>query len=179
MSSGGRSCLVPVWWEEGSGSRGCHGRRRGLPWESCPLLSFRGRDALGLAPASLAGPGLFLRCSHSPWLPAKVSLETRLANAFPPFTQLDAGQFPFPSPGGAQGSCFFTPKQRGPVAIAEQGDDGVSLGSRWQLCHLPGTRGPWGQSPVLPAAPGCSGKGDVIPVPRWAFPYPSAAIGAT
>lgn len=68
MSSGGRSCLVPVWWEEGSGSRGCHGRRRGLPWESCPLLSFprarcpragprlsrRSRSVLEMQPQSLA-----------------------------------------------------------------------------------------------------------------------------
>lgn len=30
----------------------------------------------------------------------------------------------------------------------------MSPGSGWQLCHLPGTRGPWGQSPVLPAALG-------------------------
>lgn len=156
VSSGGRSCLAPVWWEEGSGSRGCHGVSTpdGGVCLGNPALSllFRWRHALGLASASPADPGLFLGCSHTPWLLAEVSLETRPADVVPALTQLGAGEFPFPSPRVAQGSCFFPPKQRGPVA--GQGNDEVSPGSRWQLCHLPGTRGPWGQPPVLPAAPG-------------------------
>lgn len=111
MSSGGRSCLAPVWWEEGSGSRGCHGVSApdGGVCLGNPALSllFRWRGALGLAPASPADPGLFLGCSHAPRLPAEVSLETRLADVLPPLTQLGAGEFPFPSPCMARGSCFF------------------------------------------------------------------------
>lgn len=74
MSSGGRSCLVAGWWEEGSGFRGCHGVSTAdggfamgiLPSPSCslatcpragPCLSRRSRFALGMQPHSLAAPG--------------------------------------------------------------------------------------------------------------------------
>lgn len=59
MSSAGRSCLVPVWWEEGSGSEGF--AMGILPSPSFPgqipsgwPLSRRSRSVLGMQPQHLA-----------------------------------------------------------------------------------------------------------------------------
>lgn len=152
MSSGGRSCLVSGGGRREAAVTACPQRAEGLPWESCPLPPVRWRDALGLAPASVADPGLFLGCSHTPWLPAEVSLETRLADVLPHSASCWGVPFSITRCGPAE--LVLPPKQHGLVAVAEQGGDEVSPGCGWQLCHLPGTRGPWGQSPVLPAALG-------------------------
>lgn len=117
MSSGGRSCLVSGGGRREAAVTACPQRAEGLPWESCPLPPVRWRDALGLPPASVADPGLFLGCSHTPWLPAEVSLETRLAS----LTQLHAGEFPFPSAGVAQQSWFCPQNSMGLLLLLNRG----------------------------------------------------------